>query len=101
MAFMTNHALVLLTIARDPDTRMRHVADRVGITERAAHRIVNELIGGGYLTRHRLGRRSFYEVHVDRPLPDLLARDHTVGEIFRTMLQPARSADVPETLTPS
>lgn len=48
--FLTNHAMVLVTIARDPDTRMRHVAERIGITERAAHRIVSELIEAGYLT---------------------------------------------------
>ena len=85
--FLTNHALVLVTIAREPDTRMRHVADRVGITERAAHRIVSELIEAGYLTRHRLGRRSFYEVHVDQPLRHPLGGDLRIGEAFRAFLQ--------------
>lgn len=85
--FLTNHAMVLVTIAREPDTRMRHIADRVGITERAAHRIVSELIEGGYLTRHRLGRRSFYEVHVDQPLRHPLSGDLTIGEAFRAYLQ--------------
>jgi DNA-binding Lrp family transcriptional regulator len=86
--FLTNHAMVLVTIAREPDTRKRHVAERVGITERAAHRIVTELIEGGYLTRHRLGRRSFYEVHVDQPLRHPLSGDKTIGEVFRAFLQP-------------
>ena len=85
--FLTNHALVLVTIAREPDTRMRHVAERVGITERAAHRIVSELIDAGYLTRHRLGRRSFYEVHVDQPLRHSLSAGLTIGEAFRAFLQ--------------
>jgi hypothetical protein len=92
--FLTNHAMVLVTIARDPDTRMRHVAEQVGITERAAHRIVSELIEEGYLTRHRLGRRSFYEVHADQPLRHPLSQDITVGEVFRSYLQP-EPAEVP------
>jgi hypothetical protein len=90
--FLTNHALVLVAMAREPDTRMRHIAECVGITERAAHRIVSELIESGYLTRHRLGRRSFYEVHADQPLRDPLAGERTVGETFRTFLQQDHSA---------
>lgn len=86
-AFLTNHALVLVCIAREPDTRIRHIADCVGITERATHRIVSELIEEGYLTRHRLGRRSFYEVHVEKPLRDPLVGDRTVGDAFRAFLQ--------------
>jgi len=42
---------------------MRDVAQRVGITERAVQRIVSELEAGGYVTRHRDGRRNRYEVH--------------------------------------
>ena len=90
--FLTNQALVLVCIAREPDTRIRHIADCVGITERATHRIVSELIEAGYLTRHRLGRRSFYEVHADEPLRDPLAGDRTVGEAFRTFLQQDQAA---------
>lgn len=89
-AFLTNHALVLICIAREPDTRMRHIADCVGITERAAHRIVSDLIEDGYLTRHRLGRRSFYEVHAGQPLRDPLAGHRTVGETLRPFLHTER-----------
>lgn len=85
--FLTNHTHVLLAIAREPDTRLRHIAGCVGITERATHRIVTDLIEAGYLTRHRLGRRSFYEVHADLPLRDPFAGDHQVGEIFRPLLR--------------
>jgi DNA-binding MarR family transcriptional regulator len=61
--FLTNHAHVLLCIARDPDTRTRDIAEHVGITERAAQRIVSELIAEGYLTRTKIGRRNRYEIN--------------------------------------
>ncbi len=66
--FLSNHAHVLLCIAQEPEIRLRDVADRVGITERAVQRIVADLEECGYLSRIREGRRNHYEVHVDRPL---------------------------------
>jgi len=80
--FLTNHAHVLLCVSRDPAARLRDVADVVGITERAAQRIVAELEEAGYLTRTRDGRRNRYEVHPDVPLRHPLERDHAVGEIL-------------------
>lgn len=61
--FLTNHAHVLLCIARDPDTRTRDIADQVGITERAAQRLVSDLIAEGYLTRTKVGRRNRYQIN--------------------------------------
>ena len=83
--FLTNHAHVLLCIVRDPAARMRDVADAVGITERAAQRIVRELEEGGYLTRTRDGRRNRYAVHPDVPLRHPVERDHDIGDILRVL----------------
>ncbi|KPK16570.1 MAG: hypothetical protein AMJ62_05065 [Myxococcales bacterium SG8_38] len=66
--FLTNHSHVLLCLAQDPEARMRDVAERVGITERAVQRIVSELEAAGYLVRSREGRRNRYEVKGDLPL---------------------------------
>jgi predicted ArsR family transcriptional regulator len=70
--FLSNHAHVLLCIARDPDSRTRDIAEHVGITERAAQRIVAELVAEGYLTRTKIGRRNRYEInrqgHLRRPV---------------------------------
>ncbi len=66
--FLTNHAHVLLCIAREPEVRMRDVATLVGITERAVQRIVSELEEAGYLERIRHGRRNRYEVRTSLPL---------------------------------
>ncbi|MEZ5362632.1 MAG: winged helix-turn-helix transcriptional regulator [Bryobacterales bacterium] len=66
--YLTNHAHVLILLARNPQATMREVADTVGITERAVQRIVSELEEAGVLERSRNGRRNVYEVKADRPL---------------------------------
>ena len=87
-SFLTNHARVLLCIAEDPTVRLREIGDRVGVTERAAHRIVNELVAAGYVSRRRSGRRNHYTVHRDLPLPDRLSRSQPLGELL-AVLAPA------------
>src|SRR3712207_5766339 len=86
--FLTNHAHVLLCIARDPGARLRDVADDVGITERAAQRIVGELVAAGYLEREREGRRNRYRVHRELPLRHPLEREHAIGEILAVLGSP-------------
>jgi hypothetical protein len=66
--FLTNHAHVFLCLARDPVVRLRDVAVRVGITERAAQRIVADLDAEGYISTERVGRRNRYVVHPELPL---------------------------------
>jgi DNA-binding MarR family transcriptional regulator len=61
--FFTNHTQVLLCIARDPGVRLRDVADRVGVTERAVQRIVADLVEAGFVERRRIGRRNQYVVN--------------------------------------
>lgn len=91
-SFLTNHARVLLCIAEDPTMRLREIGDRVGITERAAHRIVNELVAAGYVSRRRDGRRNRYTVHRDRPVPDQPSRTQPIGELLAIL---APTADQP------
>jgi len=83
--FLTNHAHVLNCIAADPDTRLRDVAVRVGITERAAQLIVADLVNAGYLTRTRVGRRNHYEVHPNIPLRHPIERSHEIGELLAAL----------------
>jgi predicted ArsR family transcriptional regulator len=83
--FLTNHAHVLLCLARDPGIRLRDVAARVGITERAAQRIVADLTEAGYLTATREGRRNRYQLNHDLPLRHPLERDHQIGEILAVL----------------
>lgn len=84
--FLTNHAVVLACVARQPDMRLRAIGDCAGITERAAHRIVNELVESGYVIRRRVGRRNVYEVNAEQALRSPFDRDNKVGELLRILL---------------
>jgi hypothetical protein len=86
--FVTNHAHVLEVIASDPTLRLRDIAASVGITERTAAQIVNDLEAAGYLTKLRDGRRNRYEVHEELPLRHPRHRHHTVGELIRFLEAP-------------
>jgi hypothetical protein len=83
--FLTNHAQVLICIAGDPGIRLRDIGDRVGITERAAHRIVGQLTDAGYITRRRNGRRNQYAVNPDVALHDSIAHERSVGELVEVL----------------
>ena len=83
--FLTNHAQVLVCIAHDPGVRLRDIGECVGITERAAHRIVAELADAGYITRERNGRRNAYTITAHSPRPDPIARGQNVGELLEIL----------------
>ncbi len=83
--FLTNHAHVLVCLARDPDVRLRDVAQLVGITERAAQGIVGDLVEAGYVSRTRVGRRNRYSIDEALPLRHALERDHAVGSLMQVV----------------
>jgi DNA-binding MarR family transcriptional regulator len=66
--FVTNHTQVLLCIARNPDTRLRDIAEAVGITLGSAQRILADLVEAGYVQRERHGRRNRYVINRDTPM---------------------------------
>lgn len=80
--FLTNHAHVLFCLAGDPTMRLREVAVRVGITERAVQRIVADLQEGAYITVAKEGRRNHYEVNAERPLRHEVERRRTVADLL-------------------
>jgi DNA-binding transcriptional ArsR family regulator len=65
-SFLTNHGRVLLSIAADPHQTVREIGADVGITERAAHRVIASLADAGYLERTRVGRRTVYALNVGK-----------------------------------
>lgn len=83
--FLTNHAHVLLCLSRDGELTMRELAQAVGITERAVQAIIADLIGDGYLTRVKNGRRNTYTVHDHGRLRHPLESTHTVGELITAL----------------
>jgi DNA-binding IclR family transcriptional regulator len=73
-------------VARDPGIRLRDIAGAVGITERAAHRILSELVDDGYVVRERQGRRNRYQVKAKLPLPHPLAEQRAVGDLLEVLV---------------
>jgi predicted transcriptional regulator len=94
-SFLTNHAKVLICIAHDSGVRLREIGEAVGITERAAHRIVTELAQAGYISRERRGRRTHYTIQSDRPLADPLVHGQPVGDLLEILVGRARSSARP------
>jgi predicted transcriptional regulator len=89
--FLSNHGMALLSIAHDPNARMRDIAGVIGITERATQRIVADLVSAGYISRERQGRRNAYTVATDLSinLPD--QRDIELGSLLGVLLPPGTS----------
>lgn len=86
--FLNNHTLVLLCLARNPNTTLRAVAERVGITERATQIIVRDLVECGVLHRERVGRCNRYRIDESHHLRHPLKDKHTVGELIHMLLDP-------------
>jgi predicted transcriptional regulator len=93
--FLTNHAHVLLCVARDPDARARDVAERVGITERAAQRILSDLVAEGYVSKDKVGRRNRYTVNRQGHLRHPIFRELEIGPLIDILHQ-----DAPVSLEP-
>jgi hypothetical protein len=84
-SFLTNHGRALLCIAREPDARVRDIADALGITERRAHDIVSDLVEAGYVLKTKDGRRNRYEVQSHMPLPEPSSRDRAIGDVLKLL----------------
>lgn len=81
--FLTNHGHVLIAVASDPEARVRDIAERVGITERAVQGILDDLEQGGYLERERVGRRNRYRLREGGRFRHPAERDHMIDELVR------------------
>jgi len=84
--FFSNYAHVLVCLAENPDARLRDVAERVGITERTALRVVTHLEEAGILTRSKVGRRNSYVIDPDKRLRHPIEAHCTVGDLLATIL---------------
>src|SRR5580765_3388226 len=84
-SFLTNHARVLLCVAKDPAMRLRDIAATLGITERSAFGIVDDLVAAGYLEKERDGRRNRYEIRHDLPLAEPAAHERTIGQLVELL----------------
>ncbi|MEO3867529.1 helix-turn-helix domain-containing protein [Nonomuraea sp. B12E4] len=77
---------MLVEIARDPDVRLRDIADKISITERAVQNIVSDLYEAGYLTRERIGRRNRYSLNLDQRFRYPTEADLPIGLLIGTLI---------------
>jgi DNA-binding MarR family transcriptional regulator len=88
---LTNHGHVLMCIAEEPEIRIREIAARTGITERAAQRIIGELEDSGFLSHTRVGRRNRYQVDTMRKSLHPLERHLDVASLGSDAFEPTHS----------
>lgn len=81
--FLTNHSHVLILLQAEPELVLREVATRVGITERAVQRVVQDLEEGGFIRRERVGRHNRYEVLADIPLRHPIESHRNIGDLLK------------------
>ena len=80
--FLTNHAHVLIVLHREPSIVLREVALKVGITESAVQRIIQDLEEEGFIQREKIGRQNHYEVLTDQPLRHPIEKHKTIGDLL-------------------
>ncbi|MDG2303748.1 MAG: winged helix-turn-helix domain-containing protein [Candidatus Binatia bacterium] len=88
--FFSNYGHILLALAQDPAARLRDLAERVGITERAVHRLLSEMESAGVITRHREGRRNSYSIRRGGKLRHPIEHHRTVGDLIDLIAPPLR-----------
>jgi predicted ArsR family transcriptional regulator len=85
-SFLTKHARVLVCIAHDPGVRLRDIATMLGITERSAYGIVDDLVTEGYVLKDKDGRRNRYQIQAHLPLRESMGREPTIGEVLEILV---------------
>ena len=92
--FLSNHAHVLVCLARDPDVRSREVAQQVGITERRVFKIISDLEESGVIVRRKEGRRNHYDFSFETRLRHPLEENKTVGDLLKMVLSAQECASL-------
>jgi DNA-binding MarR family transcriptional regulator len=83
--FLTSHSLVLLQLAHEPQLTVREIAAGSGLTERQTHRVLDDLVGAGYVARTRVGRRNRYRIDESRPMRHSDLTDRPVGALIAAL----------------
>ncbi len=81
-SFLTSHGVTLVEVTRTPDATVRELAERTNITERQMHRVLDDLVAAGYVSRSRVGRRNHYSTDLSRPMRHPSVEHHLVAELI-------------------
>ncbi len=85
--FLTNHSHVLIVLYSEPDLALREVANRVGITERAVQRIVQDLEDAGYLSHEKIGRKNRYSISTGQALRHPVESHRKIGDLLHLIVK--------------
>jgi len=83
--FITSHGTVLVQVAREPQATVREIAEKAGLTERQAHRVLADLEAEGYIERERVGRRNHYSINAERPMRHPSVSDREIGRLLAAL----------------
>lgn len=86
--FLTNHGHVMVYLAEAPEARLKDIAAVVGITERSAHGILQDLTEAGYVAKVKSGRRNYYSLNTDLALRHPAESNHKIGELLDLFRSP-------------
>ena len=95
--FFSNHTHILVVIARNPDARVRDIAEEVGITERAVQRLIADLAESGYLVVTKEGRRNHYRIQAELPLRHPLEEHRSIADLLEMLMTPGPARTAVET----
>lgn len=83
--FLTKHAVALGILAKNPRITALELAGELGMTERAARKLIAELYEAGYIRKKREGRRVRYSINQRKPLRQELHHKVPVSNLLETL----------------
>jgi len=83
--FLTNHAVVLSFLAKNPRITARELSMTIGITERAVRRVIADLYDTGYISKKKEGRGVRYRINPDLPLRHGTYRETAIGDFLESL----------------
>ena len=92
-SFLTSHGVALVEVTRAPDATVRELAERSNLTERQMHRVLDDLVAAGYVSRSRVGRRNHYSTDLARPMRHPSIHHHLVAKLIAALAPVHRSDD--------
>lgn len=96
--FFSNHGIILAYIAGAPRSTAQEIAEETLLSVRGVQQIICDLEKGAYIKKQKNGRCNEYTVNDQLPLRHRLMREHTIGEVLRSIgYRPEQAGKVPST----
>lgn len=85
--FLTSHARVLASIADNHNVRIRDIAARCRLTERAVQKIISDLERDGYLSHTHSGRTNRYSIDPSKVMRHPAEAGLTVASLLSMLVR--------------